>query len=348
MISDNSNYLVNILKNKKWEEFGYFSEEKSVIFDGEGKACYRYDSGWLVSYDEKSICRVDSKGNIVNINNQIIARIENYSKMIKDFDRVNYKDYSQISDLVFPIFKDSSDYLIRDYWNNAFNDSVKAESIVNEAYNSNPNYPEYVVLYATHLYLVFDAYAGKYGQLCDADEYTLELLYDIYNFCNQHLFVDQYGDTIKKIMDLTCYLIGEYYTTHGDMVKAERILNSVNEEMFPYKSVLMGMIISHNMNKEYESTGNLSAHWEEKVLEEINLLKKTLVSDYWSNPYQKSIALTYIQGYTCGIYFGISEINYSYNCLLFARDLKGADLSSIDSELRKYKKSIFGKLTYRI
>ena len=264
----------------------------------------------MVSYGDQSICRVDTKGKIVNINNQVIGRIENYDKLSKDFDVVNYKDYSQVfTDSIFLIFKNSADSLIQDYLNNVSIDMVKAESIVKEAYNGNPDCPEYVVLYATHLYLVVDSYAEKFGQVCSSDEHTLELFYDVYNFCDQHLYVEKYSDDIKKIRDLTYYLIGEYYTTHGDMDKAERILNSVNEEMFPYKSVLMGMVLSHNMHIEYESTGDVSSHWEKKVWEEINMLKRTLLSDRWANPHQKSIALTYIQGYTCGIYFGINEIN---------------------------------------
>ena len=44
MITNDSNFNVYSLKSKKWEPFGFFSTDESVIFDREGNACYRYDS----------------------------------------------------------------------------------------------------------------------------------------------------------------------------------------------------------------------------------------------------------------------------------------------------------------
>ena len=348
LVNDNENgYVYYLLSKNRWEPNGFFSLKDSIIFDRNGNALYRYDSGWLVSYKDRSLCHLDAEGRVININNQTIGLIGNYKNLPKDFDEVNYKDYNQIFiEAIKPVFKDSSDYYISNYWSSTSSDMTRAENLVKRAINENPNSPEYIVLYATHLFLIEDNYAGQFGRMRDTDDHTLKLLYDVFNFCNQHLSIAKYSSVMTKIRDLVYYLIGEYYATHDYMMEAERILNSVNVDMFPYKSVLMAMVISYNMDKEYERTGNISQHWEKPLREEINLLKRALLSPCWFNPYQKSIALTDIQGYTSGIYFNISELEYSYQCLLFARDLKGADMPFINSELKKYRKTYSGKLEY--
>ncbi|MCR5523875.1 MAG: hypothetical protein K6F64_09620 [Clostridia bacterium] len=346
-MSDNS-FSVFTLLNNNWVPYGYLSINDCVIFDNSGNACYRFDSGWLVSYRERSIYRVDSDGRIIDIYNHVIGLINNYPKLPEGLNRTIYKEVDHVFiDYISPIFRNSSDELVLDYFQN-LSDINHAESIAKTAYFNKQDCPEYIVLYASHLFFVVDSEAGKYGRMCDTDDKTLKLLYDVYNFCNKNLNIEKYSSVINKIRELSYYLIGEYYATHDYMVEAEKILSSVNVDIFPYKSVLMAMVVSYGMSKEYERTGYVSPHWEGQVRDVVNLLKRSLLSNHWFNSKQKSIALTDLQGYLSGIYFNINEVEYSYYCLLFARALQDADVAFIDSELRKYRKTHSGKLIYDI
>lgn len=346
-MSDNDFSVFTLLKNK-WVPYGYLSTNDSVIFDNNGNACYRFDSGWLVSFRERGIYRVDSDGRIIDIYNHVIGLINNYSRLPENLDRAIYKEVDHVFiDYISPVFRDSSDELVLDYFHN-LSDINQAEAIAKSAYFNNQNCPEYILLYASHLFFVVDSEAGKHGRMCDTDENTLRLLYDVYSFCNKNLSVEKYSNEITKIRDLSYYLIGEYYATHDCMVEAEKILSAVNVDLFPYKSVLMAMVVSYGMSKEYERTGSVSTSWESQVQNVVDLLKRALLSNHWFNSKQKSIALTDLQGYLSGIYFNINEVEYSYYCLLFARALQDADIVFIDSELRKYRRMPSGKLIYDI
>ena len=258
MTQNNNKFTAYSLVNNQWQPYGYLSTEDCIIYDRNGNACFRYDSGWLVSFRGQNLYRVDQQGKIYNISNQVTGLIGNYSELPADINKSIYKDYNKIFwDAVLPVLNNSTDKAIIDY-KNSISDLNRADSIARNAYNNSPENSEYIILFITHQFVLADALAGKYGRMSDAGEDVLRALNNIYMLCNKHLSIQKYNTVILKIRDLIYYLMGEYHVTHNHIIEAEQILNNVNVDLFPYKAVLMSIAIAQKMNDEYERTGNLS------------------------------------------------------------------------------------------
>ena len=334
-------------KNNRWEPFGYMNVDDGVIFDYSGYACFRYESGWLVSYKDRSLYRTDPDGRMIDVHGRVIGLIDSFRTLPADSGKMIYKESADILIYaVMPVLKGSDDEIVDSYFSCFGDDMDQAGRIAAKACFSNPDNPLYVVLYATHLCILADGAEGRECRMGDTTEKTLRRLSDAYNFISSHLNIPEYGSIMKTINDLIYYLIGEYYTCHNRMDEAERVLDNVQLDMFPYKAVLRGMIILSRMDQEYDRIGYYSDRWEREIREDIVLLKRALLSEHWFNEKQKSVVLTFIQIFTCGVYYNISEVEYSYYCLLYARILKEADIEAIDEELGKYRRNRAGQLVY--
>ncbi len=138
---------------------------------------------------------------------------------------------------------------------------------------------------------------------------------------------------VREMEPDVCMYCGEaaFYLNKNQL--ALEMLAKTDPQKFPYATVLTAML--------HRQEGGSYTQFFAKDIEE---MKRVISSDKWRNNFEKAslysmLSLIYSSG--AGV---APNIEYAYECILKCAEL---DPSLAESELRRYRKNFWGKITYR-